>query len=66
VPADFWLARDAQYQAFKARSESYSDLEAQAEWLQELPLNEMIRFVIYRKGIGWDAWINILARRRDA
>ena len=49
VPADFWLARDAQYQAFKARSEAYSELEAQSEWLQELPLKEMIRFDWIRK-----------------
>ena len=44
LPADFWLARDAQYQAFRARLAAHADLEAQAEWLDELPLKEMLKF----------------------
>jgi addiction module HigA family antidote len=41
VPADFWLARDAHYQASLIRAQSVGDLEAQRDWLHELPLKEM-------------------------
>jgi addiction module HigA family antidote len=44
VPADFWLARDAHYQAFRARLAAHVDLEAQSDWLDELPLREMVKF----------------------
>jgi addiction module HigA family antidote len=44
VPADFWLTRDAHYQAYKARLTSNEDLKDQSEWLNELPLKEMIKF----------------------
>lgn len=44
VPADFWLARDAHYQAFLVRSRSTDDLEAQRDWLNELPVKEMVKF----------------------
>src|SRR5689334_13346007 len=35
VPADFWLTRDAHYQAYKARLTSNEDLKDQSEWLNE-------------------------------
>jgi HTH-type transcriptional regulator / antitoxin HigA len=44
VPADFWLARDAHYQVYKARLEARSSLQAQGEWLDELPLKDMVKF----------------------
>lgn len=44
LPADFWLTRDAQYQAFRARLAANADLEAQAEWLDELPVREIVKF----------------------
>jgi addiction module HigA family antidote len=46
VPADFWLARDAHYQAYLARVEAQTVFEAQAKWLDELPLKEMV-------SLGW-------------
>ena len=49
VPADFWLARDAHYQAYLARVEAQAGLEAQATWLDELPLREMTKFGWVRK-----------------
>jgi HTH-type transcriptional regulator / antitoxin HigA len=49
VPADFWLARDAHYQAYRARMEAQAGLEAQAKWLNELPLREMVGFGWVRK-----------------
>ncbi len=44
VPADFWLTRDAHYQAYLARLEAQTVLEAQVKWLDELPLKEMVSF----------------------
>jgi len=38
LPADFWLPRDARYQESQARSAAETALEAQAGWLEELPL----------------------------
>lgn len=49
LPADFWLARDAHYQAFKVREAAQADLEGQVAWLHELPLGEMISFGWIRK-----------------
>lgn len=44
VPAEFWLVREARYQAAQARAASYEDLTASASWLTELPLKDMIKF----------------------
>lgn len=48
VPAEFWLAREANYQAAQARIDAYTDLQAHVSWLSELPLKDMIKF-------GWVA-----------
>lgn len=44
VPAEFWLAREGNYQAARARAASYQDLASSVSWLSELPLKEMIKF----------------------
>jgi HTH-type transcriptional regulator/antitoxin HigA len=44
VPAYFWLARDARYQEYKARTEADSELEADFGWIKELPFGDMCRF----------------------
>jgi HTH-type transcriptional regulator / antitoxin HigA len=44
VPADFWLARDARYQEYKARAEVGAELEAHFDWIKELPFGDMCRF----------------------
>jgi HTH-type transcriptional regulator/antitoxin HigA len=49
VPADFWLGRDAHYQASRARASAQAELAAQAAWLDELPIKEMVKFGWIRK-----------------
>lgn len=49
VAADFWLARDAVYQAYRARLAAEAELDSQSDWLKELPLKEMIEFGWVRK-----------------
>src|SRR6185437_4721782 len=49
LTANFWLTRDAHYQAAKARVAAQAELEAQADWLQSLPLAEMISLRWVRK-----------------
>lgn len=44
LSADFWLTRDAAYQAYLARVAEETQLVEQREWLTELPLKEMISF----------------------
>ncbi len=44
LPAGFWLARDAHYQAYRARLAEEAQLAEQREWLKELPLKDMIYF----------------------
>jgi HTH-type transcriptional regulator/antitoxin HigA len=44
VAADFWLARDARYQEYKARTLAQSQLAAHTGWLKELPLKDMRDF----------------------
>lgn len=44
VPAEFWLAREAKYQAAQARINSYPDLQASVSWLAELPLKDMTKY----------------------
>jgi HTH-type transcriptional regulator / antitoxin HigA len=44
VPAEFWLVREARYQAARARAAAYEDLAANVSWLNELPLKDMIKF----------------------
>jgi HTH-type transcriptional regulator/antitoxin HigA len=43
VPADFWLAREAQYRVALARAEAHEELSATVSWLDELPIKDMIR-----------------------
>lgn len=45
---------------------TYFSKEEMEQFLAEASFDvcEMVRFVTYRKNIGWDAWINILARKR--
>lgn len=42
--ARFWLSREAQYREGLARISERDALKAEAAWLKELPLKEMIRF----------------------
>src|SRR5215510_14138990 len=44
VPAEFWLAREAKYQEFRARAVAYQELSSNVSWLNDLPLKDMIRF----------------------
>src|SRR5450631_4544904 len=41
VPADFWLSREARYQESIARAHSHTEMAAQTDWLDELPLKDM-------------------------
>lgn len=41
VPADFWLVRDAHYQAVQAREALHAEMAASVSWLDELPLKDM-------------------------
>jgi HTH-type transcriptional regulator / antitoxin HigA len=51
IPAEFWLAREAKYQAAQARLQAYTDLEANVPWLAELPLKDMVKYEwVPRKG----------------
>jgi HTH-type transcriptional regulator / antitoxin HigA len=56
VPADFWLTRDAHYQASLVRAQSIEELEAQCDWLNELPLREMEKW-------GWISRGSTVAER---
>lgn len=47
--ARFWLAREAQYRESLARSREKESLRQQADWLNQLPLKDMIRFGWVRK-----------------
>lgn len=47
--ARFWLVREAQYRETIARQEELESLEADAGWLKQLPLADMIRFGWIRK-----------------
>ncbi len=47
--ARFWLTREAQYREVLARREEIESLRAEASWLKELPLKDMIRFKWIRK-----------------
>lgn len=38
LPAEFWLARDARYQEYRAREDAESELEDHVAWLKELPM----------------------------
>ncbi len=42
--ARFWMTREAQYRSSLMHRKEVEALEAQADWLDELPLKEMIRF----------------------
>ncbi len=42
--ARFWLVREAQYRETLARQSEFDALEAQADWLKQLPLTDMLKF----------------------
>jgi addiction module HigA family antidote len=42
--ARFWLAREAQFREAAVRRAAVQSLDAEADWLRELPLAEMIKF----------------------
>lgn len=42
--ARFWLVREAQYRETVARQNEFDELEAQADWLKQLPLADMLKF----------------------
>ncbi len=47
--ARFWLVREAQYRETIARQNEFRALKAQAGWLKQLPLADMIKFGWVRK-----------------
>ncbi len=47
--ARFWLVREAQYRETIARQAELKNLEADADWLKQLPLTDMIKFGWIRK-----------------
>ncbi len=49
APAAFWQEREARYREFLARRSDAERLEEQVGWLDELPINEMVRFGWLRK-----------------
>ena len=51
----FWLTREAQYREALVRLEERKSLSANAEWLQRLPIEEMLRF----------GWIQAFANKGD-
>jgi HTH-type transcriptional regulator/antitoxin HigA len=42
--ARFWMTREAQYRESVAREQEFEALNANAEWLKQLPLAEMVKF----------------------
>ena len=42
--AEFWLSREAKYREAMARAKEKKRLENETEWLNELPLGQMIKF----------------------
>lgn len=42
--ARFWLVREAQYRETVARQKEFNALEAQAGWLKQLPMADMLKF----------------------
>lgn len=42
--ARFWLVREAQYRETVARQNEFDELVAQADWLKQLPLADMLKF----------------------
>jgi addiction module HigA family antidote len=51
----FWMTREAQYREALARLEERKVLLAKAEWLQRLPIKEMVRF----------GWIRLFENKGD-
>jgi HTH-type transcriptional regulator / antitoxin HigA len=51
----FWLTREAQYREALARVEERKTLSGKAEWLQRLPIREMVRF----------GWIRLFDNKGD-
>lgn len=47
--ARFWLVREVQYRESLARQKEFTDLEAQSDWLKQLPLADMFKFGWIRK-----------------
>ncbi len=46
VPARFWLKREQHYQEWRARQQDETHLRTELDWLQQLPVEEMIK-------LGW-------------
>ena len=46
VPAGFWINREKNYQEWLARKQQRVELEKQLEWLDQIPVKEMIK-------LGW-------------
>lgn len=44
LPAEFWLAREAKFQAARARAASHIELSSSVPWLGELPLKDMVQY----------------------
>lgn len=42
--ARFWLVREAQYRETVARQNEFDELMAQADWLKQLPMADMLKF----------------------
>jgi HTH-type transcriptional regulator/antitoxin HigA len=44
VPANFWIQREANYQEYLARLKDQKQLQESIEWLNTLPLTQMIKY----------------------
>ena len=55
----FWLAREAQYRADRARLQKPAPTADEKQWLRELPISDMVRF-------GWLRAANSVSERVEA
>jgi addiction module HigA family antidote len=56
APAEFWTAREARWQEWRARQAEARQLAKDTGWLRELPVADMVRF-------GWIPKVRTLAER---
>jgi HTH-type transcriptional regulator / antitoxin HigA len=52
VPAQVWTALESAYQVAQTRQDESTRLEAQVDWLQQLPINELVRRGFIRKDVS--------------
>jgi addiction module HigA family antidote len=62
IPASFWNNLESLYRAQQARERAASTLEAQADWLERFPVNDLVRHgLVERKSSNADAVAALLA-----